>query len=108
MSNVITSEGKTMATIEFKAKVKHVHNFDGTVAYEYIQVPELTRRHCDMNAFRQHPKFGGLANSDLFAGILSRVRSGLVNGGLGLRLDRLPDNVTVNTSGFLALVQVAV
>jgi len=97
-----------MATIEFKAKVKHVHNSDGTVAYQYIPVPELTRKHCDMNAFRQHPKFGGLANSDLFAGILSRVRSGLVNGGLGLRLDRLPDNVTVNTAGFLALVQVAV
>ena len=97
-----------MATITFKAKVKRLYNADDSVAYEYVTVPELTRRHCDMAAFRIHSKYGALANSDLFAGVLKRIRSDIIAGGLGIRLDNIPANVKVDTSGFLATCTIEV
>ena len=95
-----------MALISFKAKVRQVYNVDETLAYHTISVPTLTRSHCDMAAFRTHPRFGGMANSDLFPNILSRVRRDRLVGEYSneLRLDRLPDGVTIDTSGFLAVV----
>lgn len=97
-----------MANITFKAKVQALECAGGGLAYEYVPVPKLQRSHCDMNAFRSHPKFGSYANSDLFAGMLDRIRRDLVAGKIGLRLDMLPDNVTVDRSGFLAKVTVSV
>lgn len=94
-----------MAKIEFRGKVERVHNMDDTLAYEMIKIPKLERRHCDMPAFRQHSKFGGLANSDLFPNILKRIASDLGGNGY-LRLDRIPANVTVDRSGFLAKVEI--
>lgn len=97
-----------MATIRFKGKVENVRNSDRTIAYQFIRVPTLTPKHCDMPAFRQHPKFGMLANSEFFLGILSRIRSDIVGNGLGLRLDRMPPNVAVDTSAFMATVAIEV
>lgn len=95
-----------MATIRFKGKVENVRNADKTIAYQFIRVPTLTPKHCDMSAFRSHPKFGMLANSDFFSGVLSRIRADIVGNGLGLRLDRIPPNVTVDTSSFMATVTI--
>jgi hypothetical protein len=78
----------------------------GEVLYRFIQVPTLARRHCNMPAFRKHPKFGGLANSDLFPNILARIRRDVTQAGGYIRLDRLPPNVTVDCSGFLAVVTI--
>lgn len=82
-----------MASITFKAKVSD----------RRIKVPKLTRAHCDMAAFRTHPKFGAFANSDLFQSVLARaVPLKFIN------LDSIPDNVTVDASGFLANVTIEV
>lgn len=94
------------ATISFRAKVETIYNVDETVAWQHIKVPKLERRHCDMDAFRRHPKFGGLANSDLFPNLLSRIKRDHL--GEYVRLDRVPANVTVDTSGFLAVVSLEV
>jgi hypothetical protein len=94
--------------IQFKAKIQEVLNMDDTVAYQYVSVPVLKRSHVDMNAARNHPKYGGYANSDMFPGMLARIRSDLIKGSLGLRMDRLPENVVVDTSGFLANVTIEV
>ena len=91
-----------MAKITFKAKPVKVYNMDDTLAYEYIQVPVLDRKHCDMQAFRQHPKFGPYVNSDLFKGMMSRVLPKTI------RLDAIPEGVTVDLSGFLAVVSIDV
>lgn len=96
-----------MAQIKFKGKVQSVYNMDDSIAYQYIQVPALDRKHCDMGAMRQHPKYGSYANSDLFKGMLNRIRK-TVFGGEMLRLDRIPESVTVDTSGFLAVVSLDV
>jgi hypothetical protein len=97
-----------MARIEFKAKVQTVYNMDHSVAYRYVQVPAFDRKHCDMCAFRTHPKYGGLANSDLFQGILRRIRDERfpwsVNGAKAFKTDAVPDGVTLDESGFLATV----
>ena len=101
-----------MARIEFKAKPVVVYNVDDTVAYTYIPVPAFTRAHCDMGAFRQHRKFGSYANSDMFLGMLRRIRDDAfpwsVNGSKAIKLDAVPDGVTVDTSGFLARVSIDV
>lgn len=91
------------AKIQFKGKVQTMFNVDDTVSYRYIQVPELDRKHCDINAFRKHPKYGPYANSDLFKGMLKRIRSERF-GGVFLKLNCVPDGVNVDESGFLAVV----
>lgn len=99
-----------MAKIEFKAKAQAVYNQDNTPVYRVVRVPHFQRSHCDMDAFRRHPKHGGLANSDLFPGILARIRRDV----FGLkytdhfRLDQVPDGVTVDETGFLVGVSVEV
>lgn len=100
-----------MARISFKAKARPVYNDDDTVAYMTVAVPTLTRSHCDMSAFRQHPKFGSYANSDLFPGMLAKIRRERITGSPYrdyVRLDQLPDGVAVDTSGFLAVVSIDV
>jgi hypothetical protein len=70
-----------MARIQFKGKVQTMRNADDDSAvYEYIQVPEFDRKHCDMNAFRIHKKYGSYANSDLFKGMLNRIRKDVLAG----------------------------
>lgn len=92
-----------MAKVQFKAKVQNVVNMDGSPAYSYIQVPELGRKHCDMNAFRSHPKIGAYANSDMFPSILARQSLALL-GSKMLKIDSIPAGVNVDLSGFLAVV----
>jgi len=91
-----------MAKITFRAKVQQVGDCNGSIAYEYLQVPILERKHCDMNAFRSHPKYGSYANSDLFKGMLKRIRSERFKDGM-IRMDSIPDGVTVEP-GFLYTV----
>lgn len=93
-----------MAKIEFKGKVKNVYNIDETIAYQYVAVPTFDRKHCDMHAFRQHHKFGAYANSDLFRGMLNRIRSDKFGDSGMLILSKVPEGITVDTSGFLAVV----
>lgn len=98
-----------MATITFKGKVcDAITTLPGEVLYRFIQVPKLERRHCDMAAFRKHPRYGGIANSDLFSNALARIKRDCTQTGGYIRLDRLPDNVSVDTSGFLATVTITV
>lgn len=102
-----TRHGRKHMQIKFKAKVQTMYDMDDAPLYDYIVVPTLTRNHVDMNAARRHPRYGAYANSDLFLGMLKRIRSELLNGGAYLRLDQLPDNVTV-TPGFLRTVTIEV
>jgi hypothetical protein len=93
--------------IEFKGKVRTVYNVDDTVAYRFISVPKIARNHCNMQAFRVSRKFGSYANSDLFLGMM---RGELESRGIRdrIKLDSLPDGVTVDESGFLAVVTIHV
>lgn len=93
-----------MAKVQFKAKVQKIWTMDETSYYEYIQVPTFKTSHCDMNAFRKHPKFGGYANSQLFPAILDREKTRIFGNSDRLRLDAIPEGVTVDTSKFLAVV----
>jgi hypothetical protein len=95
------------ATIKFKGKVKRVSYSDGS-GYDYIQISEFDRKHCDMNAFRSHAKYGSYANSDLFKGMLRRIRTEKFGNSLLLKLNEIPDGVSVDVSGFLAVVTITV
>ena len=92
-----------MARIQFKGKVETIYNVDDTIAYKRIKVPNLDRKHCDMNAFRYHEKYGSYANSDLFKQILGRIKDSFFKSGW-IKIDNIPDNVIVDTTGFLAVV----
>lgn len=95
-----------MPTVTFKAKPEAIHNADNTLAYRRVKVPTLTRRHCDMHAFRSHPKFGPYANSELFANLLAKqLRDRAI--GPYIRLDRLPACVSADLSGFLATITIS-
>ena len=92
-----------MPQVRFKAKVQQLHNMDGTLAYEFVKIPTLDRRHADMPAFRVHPKYGPLSNSDIFPSVLARAVKAIAPRGI-IRLDDVPAGVTVDTSGYLATV----
>jgi len=94
-----------MPSITFKAKVQTVYNMDDTVAWQFVKVPKITRSHCDMNAFRNHPKFGSYANSDLFQNLINRQLK-LACVGENIRLDKIPDGVEIDMTGFLAEVTI--
>ena len=96
-----------MPTITFRAKPETVWNHDDTPAYRLVKVPKIERRHCDMDAFRRHPKIGPYANSDLFANILKRefTAAGIRD---HIRLDALPACVCVDDGGFLATVTITI
>ena len=88
--------------IRFRTKV--LTDSDGI---RYVKIPTLKKSHCDMAYFRRHRKFGSYANSNLFLPILNRELK--VNGIDGrLELNRLPPCVTVDSSGFLAVVEIEI
>ena len=97
-----------MPAITFRAKVETVRNRDGSIAFQRVKVPALTYAHCNMEEWRQHPKWGVLANSDLFIDCLRRQTALAIGGDhvRYLRLDRLPAVVSVDASGFLARVTI--
>ena len=92
----------TQATISFRGKPETVHN--GDTKEKWLKIPELKRSHCDMAAFRSHPKYSGYANSDMFPGMLKRIRESVFGRANYIKLHAIPDGVTVDTSGFLAEV----
>jgi hypothetical protein len=96
-----------MPNITFKAKIETIYNADDTVAWQWVKVPAIERRHCDMAAFRTDAKFGGYANSDLFTSMLKRA---LKEAGVQqhIKLHDLPANVTIDDSGFLARVTISI
>ena len=100
------------AQIRFKAKIQHVYNMDDTLAYSYVPVPLLTRSHCDMDAFREHPKYGPYANSNMFPGMLGRIRKDMfpdiVNGSPVIKIGAIPIGVAIDVSGFLAKITITV
>mgnify|MGYP000919456279 CR=1 FL=1 len=97
-----------MATISFKTKAVAELNADGSETGNLIiYVPEFKRSHCDMNAFRQHRKYGAYANSDLFLGMLKRIRRDLFPYG-HFKTNALPEGVTADTSKFMTSVTVEV
>lgn len=95
-----------MAQITFRAKPEKIVNFDDSLAYERIKIPAITRSHCDMDSFRRHATFGAYANSDLFSNLIRRQFE-IHKIPAYIRLDRdLPACVTVDRSGFLAVVTI--
>ncbi|MDT7785197.1 MAG: hypothetical protein QOF58_3616 [Pseudonocardiales bacterium] len=98
-----------MATVSFKAKASDVFSVHDELLYRKVKVPIIGTRHCDMAAFRSHPKFHGFANSSLFPGMLKGALKGMgvVVGG-DLRLDNLPPGVEVDDTGFLTVVRIEV
>lgn len=95
------------ATIQFKTKLVEVEYMEGGHAFTQINVPQFTKAHCDMPAFRKHKRWGYVANSQLFPNVLKRLRQDVAPHGW-LKLEDLPENVTVDTSKFLALVTITI
>jgi len=96
-----------MATISFRTKVKKVYNADDTLAFEEFSVPKFNKSHCDMDAFRKHPKYGWLANSDFFNSVLLKIRKEIAPTGK-LRMDNLPKKVKLVKSGFISDFEIEV
>lgn len=92
--------------ITFRGKIESVYNPDDSLAWRYIKIPKIERRHCDMESFRRDSRFGGYVNSDLFGALLSRQfkERGIKE---TIRLDKIPDCVAIDESGFLARVTIS-
>ena len=91
-----------MGTITFRTKVRHIREADGTQS-EYIPLKKtLTRQDCDLKP-HQH----SLYNTDFFPSVLMKAYRRIVGERTFVRLSELPDGVTVDTSGFLAVVTVS-
>lgn len=96
-----------MATITFTGKIVRKLHQNADDDYDYIKVPELGRRHCDLPSFNQHKQYGHYVNSDLFVSLLKRLKIQLFGGSI-LKMQCIPGCVSVDTSGFLAIVTITV
>lgn len=106
-SPILLSTGiNSMAKLVFKAKVQQIYNSDETPAYQIITVPKLTAAHYSKDEFRKHPKYGPYANSDLMPNLLAKLRREIF--GSHIRLDKIPPGVSINTQGFLAIIEAEV
>jgi hypothetical protein len=91
-----------MARITFKAKPVKVWEAEGDkLAFHSVQVPQFQRKHCDMDGFRSHRKYGGFANSDLFPAMLARIRRDIFGGRDWFKLESPPEGVTVQPGSLL-------
>ena len=90
--------------IEFKGKIEKLYTIEGNIACERIKIPKLDRKHCNMSEFRAQTKYGAFANSDLFHGVLSRIKKQVFGETEYLRLNAIPESVKINTNNFLAVV----
>jgi len=99
-----------MTTVTFKGKIRTRHYADGAFAYQYITVPSINSSHYDKQDFFEHPKLAAIANSDLMKPAINKMVKTKLFPNLittkELRLDRIPDGVNVDASGFLATVTV--
>ena len=95
-----------MAKVTFKAKPRDMFYTDDTLAYRFVSVPKIGRQHCNMSEFRSHKRFGGFANSDMFPAMLARALKANGIGNMIKLSEPLPDCVTVDESGFLAIVTI--
>jgi hypothetical protein len=92
------------ATVTFKTKVRHMQDGDTGTTFEYIDYKrELSRHDCNLKP-HQHDYY----NSDLFPSMLKRAYETAIGGRPWVRLSCLPENVTVNSTGFLAIVTVRI
>jgi hypothetical protein len=90
-------------TIEFRTKPQEVYY--GETLRRYVKVPELTTRHCDMNAFRCSRRFGSYANSTLFSALLARAVKAM---GIENRIweEQTIAGVEIDKTGFLWVVKI--
>jgi|DEB0MinimDraft_6_1074348.scaffolds.fasta_scaffold00040_6 hypothetical protein len=96
-----------MAKIQFKRKietVRYLHD-KGQIAFTGFKVPKIKTSHCDMNAFRLHPRYGAYANSCMFTAMINSAVKKLLGDYVKLE-KKLPDNVTIDTTGFLAVITI--
>lgn len=94
--------------IEFKGKVTKHGFYDKNLDYimkDCVKIPVFTRSHCNMQKFRDHPKYGTWANSDLFPNVLAGIRRDIFGESDYLDLEKLPANVTVKL-GFFVVVTI--
>jgi len=91
-------------TIRFKAKAETV--LVSGVNEVWIRIPELKRSHCDMDAFRNHQKYGSYANSNMFEGILGRIKREIFGSAEYVKMHTVPNGVTVDSREFLATVTI--
>ena len=90
-----------MAQIQFKTKVRKLHEADDTLS-DYIELKRAVTRHdCDLKP-HQHTYY----NCDMFPAMLNRAYKAVTGSKEWIRLNQLPEGVTVDTSKFLAVVTV--
>lgn len=73
----------------------------------YVRVLKaVKRRHLNLPVLRRHPRWGGLANSDLMPGIIAGLLRQAAVGGVRFDLDALPSMIRVepDQGGFMAFV----
>lgn len=91
-----------MKCIAFKTKTFPIIQADNTERTAIRLKKTLTRTDCNLKS-HEHDYY----NSDLFPSMLNRHYQTVTGGRDYLYLDSLPEGITVDTSGFLAVVQVS-
>ena len=91
-------------TITFKAKLKTSYYTDNTIHKQGYQIPKITHNHCDMDYFRNHSRYGAYANSNLFLQMINNAVS--KNIGKFININNIPENVTIDDTGFLSTITI--
>ena len=93
-----------MALLQFKTKGEKVWLTDTTFQTRFAIPKTLNSKHCDMAAFRQHPKYGDYANSVFFPSMLKRAIDLLYPKGY-VTNENKTENTTIK-DGFLTVISI--
>jgi len=90
--------------IQFRAKIREF--VDGERYFDLKRT--IGAKDADRDALRRHPVFGAYANSNLMDGILRGHVSRIFRNRDWCSMNELPPGVTVDDSGFLAVVSIEI
>lgn len=94
--------------ITFRSKVVEMGYTDGT-KWHKINVPTIKFHHVDRESALKESKWSGYVNSTLFLPKINReIRNQFGSDYPIIDLRSVPDNVTIDTSGFLAEVTITI
>lgn len=92
-------------SVVFKGKIRDMHNVNGTLSYRYIPIKKTISK-----ADYIHPagtnRHAGYYNSNLFISMIKRGMLEVIGTAEKIKMEQLPAGVSVDTSGFLAEVNI--
>ncbi|HGY0992995.1 TPA: hypothetical protein ACNU17_002175 [Aeromonas salmonicida subsp. pectinolytica] len=95
-----------MARVIFQAQVNSTPNGESLCLLKWIEIPQLCRQHCVLDEFKSHTQWRKIISTSEIDDALEEHIKSLFGETKRLDLDAIPDCVSVDLFGSLAIVTI--